>query len=763
MGATPAAVLPAAVPPDDGAPAHRHGTPDDGALARFVRDATRTAVTTRGHHNRNFIVPLDKPMARFLGRCAGERVTVRRRMRGVLQVVIRTWEDERLVLDTLKGVLPHVPECLAVVGDTAVHSYVEGVPLSSVCEYGKPVDPRLVEAFAGLLAQTVRVRRENLPELPYGWPKDGDSEAFLRTLARLADQQIRQPNWTEFGELFMALGVPEDALRRFADRIPRMAARPFGLLHTDLHRDNVIIPYYGDSGPPLVCVDWELATYGDPLHDLATHLVRMRYPDVQEQEVVDAWCRAVGEIRPDVVNGVEDLGHYIAFEQAQSVYPDVMRAVNRLDGTDLPRDLAQAADSVQRALQAAQEPLQLGELPSLPAIEQVIHRWHMTARSGRHARGRSRQSAVLWQADVQVPERPGFPWTAVTEALAAEAAAPAERVFKGTHHINTIVDVASAGASVVVRRRASGPRRAEPCVLDEHKVLLALEQLPVGAVRAPRILALGYKGLSDRFAIHSYEGPGDYFQPPDHPVSGLLPHEADDLVDQLAALVHIDTGPLDDAVSSDTFYRLLSDRLVELVRGLPKESLQLARVLGLPAADRLKEMLDSRTVTPRTPVLLHGDLNPWNLVRGSRSGPLTIIDWEMAMIGDPLYDLVRHLHLTRHRSEIGRRMFRRWERSLPPDYVKGWEEDRRTYRWIELVRSAYIDLDRLVTGVGLDAPNVRKAVDSYAVTLYAATASLGLRGGRVVNPYLIAALPEGDRVIPGAKPRAESPVTSSAR
>ncbi|MER6130384.1 hypothetical protein ABT173_49220 [Streptomyces sp. NPDC001795] len=25
--------------------------------------------------------------------------------------------------------------------------------------------------------------------------------------------------------------------------------------------------YSGD--PPLICVDWELATYGDPLHDVA--------------------------------------------------------------------------------------------------------------------------------------------------------------------------------------------------------------------------------------------------------------------------------------------------------------------------------------------------------------------------------------------------------------------------------------------------------------------------------------------------------------
>ncbi|MEU0966357.1 hypothetical protein ABZ357_13390 [Streptomyces sp. NPDC005917] len=36
-----------------------------------------------------------------------------------------------------------------------------------------------------------------------------------------------------------------------------------------------------------------------------------------------------------------------------------------------------------------------------------------------------------------------------------------------------------------------------------------------------------------------------------------------------------------------------------------------------------------------------------------------------------------------------------------------------------------------MTGASLDAPNVRRAVDSYAMTLVAATGSLGLPGRRL--------------------------------
>ncbi len=137
------------------------------------------------------------------------------------------------------------------------------------------------------------------------------------------------------------------------------------------------------------------------------------------------------------------------------------------------------------------------------------------------------------------------------------------------------------------------------------------------------------------------------------------------------------------------------------------------RELGLPNGGRLGEILGRHTLVPRRPVLLHGDLNPWNLVR-RESGGLTLIDWEMAMVGDPLYDLVRHIHLTPTRPEIRERLFSRWARLLPEDCTKGWREDWRVYRWMEVVRSAYVDLDRLVTGDSLDAPNVRRAVDAYA-------------------------------------------------
>ncbi|MFE9170640.1 phosphotransferase [Streptomyces kebangsaanensis] len=730
-------------PPVSQEPPGRHAAADvaEPALTAFVRAAV-SGRESGGHHDRNHVVPVTAEVASLVGRPVGTRVTVRIRRADTLPVAIRTWQDEKRILDAVKGVLPHVPERLVAGDGFAVHSHVEGVPLAGVRGDGEPLDTLLIRALAELFARMARVRRTALPALPAAWPRNHtDSQGFLRTLAHLADEQIRRPNWPAFGGLFAALGIPEDALVRLRERVPAMCRRPFSLLHTDLRRDNLIIPYDGD--PPLICVGWELAGYGDPLHDLATHLVRMRYPSHQWSEVVDAWADAMLRVRPAAVNGLaRDLRHYVAFERAQSVFPDVMRAARALRDAPDQESLDGATASVRRALEAGAEPLGLGNVPDTAEIACVLFRWRASRTAVRGGGAGRARGAIPWSPDQRLPERSDFPASAVEHALLAEGMAPAGRVFKGTAHLNSVVRVPGFGSPVVVRRKLANACRREPSFLSEHAVLRAVEQSGV-PVAAPKVLALGHSHQGEPYAIHTYVGPEDTGGPPSHPEHGLRPHEADALVDQLCALTDVDYGGLDPFAGEEAFFPWLCDQLVILVDELPRESRQLARLLGLPDAPRLGQILSRYRVGSRRPVLLHGDLNPWNLVRRDDARALTIIDWEMALIGDPLYDLVRHMHLTPTRPEVRERMFSRWERRLPAAYTAGWSRDWHVYRWIETVRSAYVDLDRLVTGVSLDAPNVRRAVDSYAMTLAAATGSLGLTARPTANPYLVRALAHG--------------------
>ncbi len=497
--------------------------------------------------------------------------------------------------------LPHVPQCLVRREDTTVLSFVQGVPLSTVHPNGKRVESDLISALAYLLADMTQVRRKDLPPLPPSWPRHSrDSRAFLRALAMATEEQIRKRNWRKFGGLFATLGIPGDAMVRFAERVPAMISRPFSLLHTDLHRDNVIFSY--DGSPPLICVDWELATFGDPVHDLATHLVRMDYPAEQWAEVVDAWHAAMELRSGEAVKGAErDLEHYVDFERAQSVYPDVMRAVTSLGATFDQRELDAATYAVHRALLLAEAPLRLKSVPDEKSIEGILFRWNVS--NGKQHSKHQIKLHIPWRRDLRLSEHPDFPAWAVRDALFAEGAAPADHVFKGTAHLSTAVEVRDVALPVMVRRKVAAANPRERRFLNEHVVLGVIERSGV-KVRAPRVLALGTSGphLKDQFTIHSYEGPKGEIRHPDHPAEGLLPYEADDLVDQLCELTRIDCEELGSDTLGQDFYHGLRLELLRMVSELPKETLALARELGLPGnIGRLGEILDRHMLTRAGP------------------------------------------------------------------------------------------------------------------------------------------------------------------
>lgn len=602
------------------------------------------------------------------------------------------------------------------------------------CPAGKPVDPLAVRSLTRLLAQLTLVRKEVLPPLPAAWStNERDSRAYLDTVVRRTTQRILDSNGTDFSGLFAVLGVPGDALARCAGQMPTPARRPYGFLLLNLNRDNVIVL----EGPKLSIarLDWNSASYGDPLHGLASHAVRMRYPEHQLDELLDAWVREMGSVRLTAVNGARrDFPRYVTFERINLAYAELIKAAESLgDEIDAPRLHAVAKD-VKAALAAASGVLGMSEVPPVREIADALFRWQ----SGRITQRMQRLPLALyrWERDTRVNDRKDFPYALVRQALALEGVAPAHRVFRGTAHLNTVVDLDAYPEPVVVRRETAAAPRREQGELKEHAVLQVIEGSGL-QLRAPRILALGYDDRGRHFAIHTYEGPPN--QAPRHPEDGLLPGEADELVDALAMLAEIDCSSPFEATPG-TFYARLSERLAAFVDDLPPETREAARTWGLPDGAVLRKILSRYRVTERTDTLLHGDLNPWNLVRDGRRGGLTIIDWEMGMIGDPLYDLVRHLHLTPTRPEMRTRMFKRWSRLLPCDRVAGWEQDWRVYRWIEQVRSAYVDLDRITTGTALDTPNVRRAVDAYEMTLTAATGSLGLRMRQRVVPKLPAPL-----------------------
>ncbi|MEU5342448.1 phosphotransferase [Streptomyces sp. NPDC020766] len=350
-------------------------------LAEVRRRSPDGAIVT-GHHNSNHIVSLGQPLAFLLGMGSGRVLAKFRTPFTTMEVVPRIWRRESEVLRAVSRQLSEVPRCLVDFGDWSLHAYLPGRVLSDVVPEG-PIGSWRLAALADFFARVASVPEHDLPQRPADWPQNHDSSGFLRWLGRFAEQRVHQYNRPRFGELFDSVGVPRDAVDRFLRSVPELSPRPFALLHTDVHRANVVVIPDGD-GERLSIIDWELALYGDPLHDLATHVVRMGYDKTEQELMIRMWADAMRSAgHADMTVDMDpDLGWYLGFEYVQSVFPDVMRAALALPDDPGEQDLRLAAGQVCRAIHRAREPLALvdGPLGEEAAVE-ALRQWHRADRA----------------------------------------------------------------------------------------------------------------------------------------------------------------------------------------------------------------------------------------------------------------------------------------------------------------------------------------------------------------------------------------------
>ncbi|SEO36490.1 aminoglycoside phosphotransferase family protein [Actinacidiphila rubida] len=342
------------------------------AWAELRADALRDGFCLAGFHNHNYLLSGSGGSATLAALGVDTPVKVRVGRRDAMKVVERPWPDEGAVLRALReaGAVRNLPRYFAGIPDTSVHEFIPGTTLAAVCPPGKPVDTIHVENLVAQMAEFTRVPADILPPMPKGWAADGDSRTFLRDRAEIADREVRAAHWGDLGSLFAALEVPANALRLLRRRIPALRPRPFSLVHGDLHRHNVIVR---DDGAGLTLVDWELAMWGDPLYDLAIHLVRMRYPAEQRWEVVERWRAAV---RPEAAEGLNrDLPVYLTYERAQSLFADTIRAARGLGAHPVPGAVGSAVSRVRNALHLAAGPLHLNRVPSRTEVERALLAW----------------------------------------------------------------------------------------------------------------------------------------------------------------------------------------------------------------------------------------------------------------------------------------------------------------------------------------------------------------------------------------------------
>jgi thiamine kinase-like enzyme len=119
---------------------------------------------------------------------------------------------------------------------------------------------------------------------------------------------------------------------------------------------------------------------------------------------------------------------------------------------------------------------------------------------------------------------------------------------------------------------------------------------------------------------------------------------------------------------------------------VPKKPLQ-------PIFDRFE------TLSPRPFRLLNHDLHRGNIILGPDNHTV-VLDWELALVGDPLSDLANHFHLMRYSKAEQQAVLRGWLDKMPPALKEGWQPDLEHHLKFRVVQSVIWDTIRTTRYVG---------------------------------------------------------------
>ncbi|MBT2542433.1 aminoglycoside phosphotransferase family protein [Streptomyces sp. ISL-44] len=271
-----------------------------------------------------------------------------------------------------------------------------------------------------------------------------------------------------------------------------------------------------------------------------------------------------------------------------------------------------------------------------------------------------------------------------------------EALARGTvlsGYYNRNVRVETGDGPVIVRIRADGSEAMDLALWPEAEVLAAIgPHVP----SAPRLL---YTGRDPDFQIHEFiagrrmdELAPDGKPLPDPVLKAVEGFFFDLLRVPVSAVPAIPRDWPQDADTGGFAERLLA--LVRTIRHRGDEGISgLYDELGVPE-DPCSLLGDrARGMAERAFRLLHADIHRKNMIL-TEGGRVAFLDWELALWGDPVYDLADHLHKMAYLPGERRAVTEGWERSAPEECRTRWRADLDYYIAYEAVKSAVVDTVR---------------------------------------------------------------------
>ncbi|MFD0000240.1 phosphotransferase family protein [Nocardia sp. NPDC127526] len=244
-------------------------------------------------------------------------INVRIPVNGADMMDLRLWPEVK-VLRTIEPFVSAAPRVRWDSTDPAyqIQDHVQGDLLDHIAPRGHAVPQCVPRDVAQLFAELRRIPIELLPATPQ--PPSDDPFLFASQLSAVT-QRVFRDNREQFGPLYRRLGVPDDPFAAVTTAWRTLESRSFRLVHADVHRKNMIIR----DSQQVVFLDWELALYGDPVYDVATHLHKMGYLPNERATFLTLWAAA----EPEAATGrwESDLQTYLNHERIKSVIVDSVR------------------------------------------------------------------------------------------------------------------------------------------------------------------------------------------------------------------------------------------------------------------------------------------------------------------------------------------------------------------------------------------------------------------------------------------------------
>jgi len=299
----------------------------------------------------------------------------------------------------------------------------------------------------------------------------------------------------------------------------------------------------------------------------------------------------------------------------------------------------------------------------------------------------------------------------LTRAQAVELRREAEMTERvgGWYHDNMLTDVGNSRVVVRVPRWDSG-FDPEPRMYSEWSVLAALKGMDLPVSEATY-------GSSD-LQIHKFISGLPLEEV--YPTGSVLPESVDREIARIeSAAWHAMSGRLRLLPVNQRFYAKrysrsqgFAVRLSSWLSFVYRSAAPVARQALLEVGVRIDPFVAGRPLADgsRSLRLCHGDLSRGNCLWGS--GGLSVIDWELAVRGDPAWDLASYLHRFGFEERQEAAVIDARLRLIPRDQRAKFRSDVDGYRAQEVDRSIVIDCIRLCTAWG---SYEARRIDEYLV------------------------------------------------